>query len=170
MGSCSNGANFINGVYYFTAVAADYDGFPIVNQGTTPFDNGSYSVVETDGSNPPVVTLGSDGPFSLPGANLTGPSSGWIAGSTFQYGNRFTATCNAVGTANLALQFTANQGGHPTVGIDGYNYNGIGAYAPAAQVDGSILPLGGKTVVVSPRLPQYNVTVNCNASGNLSIQ
>jgi hypothetical protein len=165
-GSCSNGANFAGGTYYFTAVAADYDGFPIVNQGSTAFDNGSYSVVETDGKN--VVAIGSNGPFSLPGSWLTGPSSGWVAGSTFQYGNRFTATCNTIGTATLGLQFSPNVGGHPAVAIDGYNYNS--AYAPPSQLDGSILPLGGKTTVVAPRLPQYNVTVNCNASGNLSIQ
>jgi hypothetical protein len=101
---------------------------------------------------------------------LTGPSGGWVPGSTFQYGNGFIATCNKPGTALLGLQLTAGQGGAPTTPIDGYNYTGIDAYAPSTQTNGLILPLGGQLVVSSTRLPQYNVTVNCNALGNLTIE
>ena len=169
-GTCNSGENYSNGTYYFTAVAADFDGFPIVNQGI-PFDNGGYSVVETDGNG--IVTLGYNGPFTAPGNNLTGPSSGWVAGSTFQYGNRFTATCNKVGTASLGLQLASGQGAAALSPVDGYNYNGAlpvaTGYAQPSQTNGSILPLGSKTSVSSGRLPQYNVTVNCSASGTLTL-
>jgi hypothetical protein len=172
-GSCNNGQNFINGVYYLTAVAADYDGFPIVSQGSTAFDNGSYSVVETDGNG--IVTLGSNGPFSSPGSWLTGPSSSWVdsldPGATFQYGNRFTATCNKVGTASLALQLTAQiYGNAPLSPITGYNYNFINSYSPLAN--GAFLPLGSKTTAgpgTIPANPQYNVTVNCSAVATLPL-
>ena len=169
-GSCNNGQNFINGVYYLTAVAADYDGFPIVSQGSTAFDNGSYSVVETDGNG--IVTLGSNGPFSSPGSWLTGPSSSWVPGNTFQYGNRFTATCNKVGTASLALQLTAQAYGNtPLSPVTGYSYNYINSYSPLAN--GALLPLGSKTAAGGPggvpANPQFNVTVNCSAAATLPL-
>jgi hypothetical protein len=162
-GSCNNGQNFIGGTYYLSAVAADYDGFPIVSQGSTAFDNGSYSVVETDGNG--IVTLGSNGPFSTPGSWLTGPSSSWVPGNTFQYGNRFTATCNKVGTASLSLKLSTGQGGESLAPITGYNYTYINSYSDLT--DGALMPLGSKTAVTNP---QYNVTVNCTASANLPLQ
>lgn len=169
-GSCNNGQNFINGVYYLTAVAADYDGFPIVSQGSTAFDNGSYSVVETDGNG--IVNLGKSGPFSTPGNWLTGPSSSWVdnySTPTFEYGNRFTATCMKAGTASLALQLTAQTYGNASLSpITGYNYNFINSYSPLAN--GALLPLGSKTTVGSGLTPQFNVTVNCSAAATLPLQ
>jgi hypothetical protein len=167
-GSCNNGQNFIGGTYYLSAVAADYDGFPIVSQGSTAFDNGSYSVVETDGNS--IVQLGSNGPFSTPGSWLTGPSSSWVdsldPSGVFQYGNRFTATCLKVGTASLALQLSPGQGGSPLSPITGYNYTNLNSYSPLAN--GALMPLGSKTAPT--KNPQFNVTVNCSASANLPLQ
>jgi predicted small lipoprotein YifL len=190
-GQCSNYANFtpatggaFGGAYAFTAVAADYDGFPIVYQLTgspaTPasFDNGSYSVVETDAGS--VVTITQTGaPFSNPGNHLTGPSSGYVPGTNFVYGNAFTVSCNKVGTANLALQLTSGTGAAPTTPIDGYTYgpggnsgtgNGYTQSTGAnAITNGGILPVGSKTTVSAGRSPQVNVTINCTADGTLQL-
>lgn len=177
--TCSNYSNFTaatppatGGTYQFVATVADYDGFPIVYQtvSATPvtFDNGSYSVVESDAT--PIVTITQPGaPWTNPGNALTGPSGGFVPGIGFIYGNPFSVACTHTGVANLALKFTTGTGGHPTTAIDGYNYTNINGYAPSSQTDGSVLPLGSKTSVVSPRQPINNVQVQCNANGTLTV-
>ncbi len=96
--NCNNGANFANGAYAFTAVAATANGTPIAQQlsggAAMAFANGSYRVVEAASDGPPIVSI-AGGPWSTPGSIF---ASGAAA-----YGNRFFVQCVRVGVANLQL-------------------------------------------------------------------
>jgi hypothetical protein len=166
-GACLDYANFTpggigsGGSFALTAVAADYDGFPIVFQNSLPFDNGGFSVVNSSG----VVSVTTPyAPWSNPGNHITGPSGGWLPGSNFVYGQPFTVSCVNVGTATLSLKLSAAGGTFSTP----QGSPDAGKYPPDAQANG-VLPLGSKTVVVAPRQPITNVTVNCNAAGTITI-
>jgi hypothetical protein len=104
------------GSYQLTAVGADFDGFPIVNQ-SVPFDNGPFTVVESDTLG--ILTLTNAGPFSTPGNQLLGNSGGYYVSGTAPYGQSFNASCNKTGTATVAL--TTTQVG-PNVPLAGETY------------------------------------------------
>ena len=105
--NCNNYANFnpVTGQYTFTAIAADADGFPIVQQpnpygpGNVPFDNGSFTVVETTAT--PILTVTDAGPYGDPGTAITGPSGGYYVPGVFTYGQSFNVQCNSVGQGTV---------------------------------------------------------------------
>ncbi len=165
-GTCLNYANWNSGgnYYTFTAVAADFDGFPIVDQGI-PFDNGTFTVAESPSDSPNgIVSIWNAGAWGTPGSDITGPSGGWIEGvgitGPFAYGHAFYATCNKVGTANLQLSLVASTPNTPAGSPD------ASAYPPNAIVNG-LLPMGTKGATSTPRVT--NVTVTCTSSGTISI-
>jgi hypothetical protein len=179
-GTCSSYANFnaATSTYAFTAVAADYDGFPVAYQEVTPgnalpFDNGGFTVVESPSDSPAILQV-SASTWANPGNHITGPSGGWIPGSNFVYGQPFTVKCLGIGTGHISLQLNGNGGsfdtptGSPDVGTYDAVNNPNGKYPPAAVANG-ILPLGSKTSVASPRLPIVNVTVYCSSTGTISL-
>lgn len=175
-GTCNNYANFtpsssgFGGTYSFTALVADYNGFPVAYQqvdgGPLGFDNGGFSVVESASDAPPVVSITSGGPFADPGSHLTGPSGGWQGTeSDYHYGQPFSVTCVNVGTASLQLKLNGAGGTFNTP--DGSPADTT-IYPPSAVANGT-LPLGSKTVVSPGRLPITNVTVNCTSTGTISL-
>jgi hypothetical protein len=89
------------GGYTLTAIGADYDGFPIASQTNTGFDNGGFTVVETDGKN--VLGLANNGPFTAPGTQILGNSGGYWVPQKAYYGQPFNARCLKLGTATPAL-------------------------------------------------------------------
>lgn len=177
--TCNNYANFtpaappaFGGTYAFTAVAADYDGFPIPFQvvGGNPFsfDNGGFSVTETDGGS--IVSITSTGaPWVNPGNHLAGTVvgdwSGASAAGNVMYGQPFSVTCNKTGTATLALTLS-NPGNvflsQPTGTPDGTTAD----YAPTS-VDGSTLPRGNNGAGGPARV--NNVTINCTSTGTITV-
>jgi hypothetical protein len=161
---CANSFNTATGLYKLTAVAGDFDGFPIVGQGTTPFDNGSFSVVETTTPSH-ILTLTNNGPFTTPGTQLLGPSGSWYTNGSFAYGQPFNAKCNSLGTATLAL--VLNNSGTPTSPVTGQTYS-TGTNYP---VPGT-LAVGSKTTNSHGNLNAvYNLaTVSCDANMVLTIQ
>jgi hypothetical protein len=148
--NCANYANFDAnaGLYTFTAVAADADGYPIVApsaDGAAPaFANGAFKVVESASDNPPIVTI-TGGPWASPGSAF--------AAATGSYGNHFNVRCMHTGVAQLELRMV---GGAPTDPVSGYPYDPSTYPAPNA-----VLPAGAR----SPG----SVSVNCTASGSLVI-
>jgi hypothetical protein len=176
---CQHSFNTTTGLYTLTAVAADYEGMAIPYQtlSATPiaFDNGSYSVVETDasaGGAHPVLTLTNNGPFANPGNALSAePSGGFFVPGTFAYGNHFNVQCNVLGTATLGLAIT-QQG--PTSAVTGQSYT----YFPPNPESTSNYPGGPQTMLRGskyPGNPNYHsgnnpnaihdlVTVNCDAN------
>lgn len=167
-GKCNNYANFTpstdptypGGTYHLTAVAGDFNGFPIVYQAGLSFDNPSFSVTATD--TPAIVSV-SAGPWDNPGNHLTGPSGGWVAGSNFVYGQAFTATCLQPGTAHIALMLNANGGTFQSP--DGSP--DLGKYPPNAAAN-QTLPQGINNAQNAPRVTVANV--NCTATGTIPVQ
>jgi len=143
-----------NGFYSLIAYAADESGNTIYqqtdpgnNNSVVPFDNGPYAIVETDGNN--IVSLGGHlGPYGAPGNDdPNGP-----------YGEAFTAKCNSVGTATVAMQLLRS--GTSTGSVNGYTYSA--ANYPQA---GSILSVVGADEYFGNVL-----TMDCTASGSLIIE
>ncbi|MGR4064943.1 MAG: hypothetical protein ACLQPV_05800, partial [Vulcanimicrobiaceae bacterium] len=171
--NCNDYANFnpVTGLYTFTAVAADADGFPIVQQsnpygpGNVPFDNGSFTVVETTAT--PILTVTNAGPYGDPGSTITGPSGGYYVPGIFTYGQGFNVQCNSVGQATLGLQIAQSA---PTAPVTGFTYP-AGTY-PAAGV----LPAGDK-VAGNPNYHNGNnpnpvtniLSVSCQSNGTIVI-
>jgi hypothetical protein len=176
---CQGSFNTTTALYTLTAVAADYEGMAIpyqtFNANPVAFDNGSYSVVETDasaGGAHPVVTLTNNGPFSNPGNALSAePSGGFFVPGTFSYGQHFNVKCNVLGTATLGLA-DSQQG--PTTPVTGQSYT----YFPPNPESSSNYPGGPQTLPRGskwPGNPNYHggnnpnaihdlVTVNCDAN------
>ncbi|HZW52892.1 MAG TPA: hypothetical protein VFF00_02595 [Candidatus Elarobacter sp.] len=96
---CNGYANFSNGAFAFTAIAATSSGTPIAAQagsgGALGFANGAYRVAESASDSPAIVAV-SGGPWAAPGAVLSGPGG--------SYGNRFFVQCVRRGTASLELE------------------------------------------------------------------
>ncbi len=98
---CANYANFDTNaaLYTFTAVAADASGYPIATQlangAPVAFSNGAYTVIESPGDNPPIVSV-SGGPWSNPGTAFAAPAGA--------YGNQFNVRCMRTGIAQLQMQ------------------------------------------------------------------
>jgi hypothetical protein len=166
---CANSFNTATGLYTLTAVAADFNGFPIVGQGSTTFDNGSLAVVETTTPSH-LLTLSNNGPFTTPGTQLSGPSGSWYTAGTYSYGQPFNVKCNSLGTATLGLVLSGTGG--PTNPVTGQSYS-AGTNYPA----GGTLPAGSKY----PGNPSYHggvnpyavyslATVSCDANMVLTIQ
>ena len=103
---CNGYANFSNGAFAFTAIAATASGAPIVQQvangGVLGFSNGAYRVVESPGDGAAMISI-SGGPWAAPGSVLSD------AGGA--YGNRFFVTCLQRGTAHLQLQLVSGSAG-----------------------------------------------------------
>jgi hypothetical protein len=99
---CNHDANFANGAFAFTAIAATASGAPIAEQivgaSALAFPNGSYRVVESPADSPAMVAI-DGGPWSTPGSVL--------AGAGGSYGNRFFVRCVHRGTANLRLELVS---------------------------------------------------------------
>lgn len=173
------------GTYTLTAVGADFEGFPIPSQisngNPLPYDNGSFSVVETDasaGTANQILTLTSAGPFTTPGTQLNQPSGGYWVPGTYPYGQPFHAKCNVrSATATLGL-VTTRQG--PLNGVTGQSYTFYNPSNTAPSTgnypDAGYLATGTKT----GGNPDYHngsyqnsvtniVTVNCNANFALTI-
>jgi hypothetical protein len=176
---CQGSFDTNTGLYTLTAVAADYEGMAIpyqtLNASPVGFDNGSFSVVETDASANtahPVVTLSNNGPFTNPGNALSAePSGGFFVPGTFAYGQHFNVKCNVLGTATLGIA-DAQQG--PTSPVTGQSY----VYFPPNPESSSNYPGGPQTLPRGskwPGNPNYHggnnpnaihdlVTVNCDAN------
>lgn len=175
---CSASFNTTTGLYTLTAIGADYNGFPIVGQTVNnvavPFDNGGFSVVETDasaGTPQPVLTLTNNGPFLTPGTHISGPSGAWYVNGTFSYGQPFNVKCNVLGTATLGM--TNSQQG-PTSPLSGFSYiylNNLNANYPASGP----VPVGSKKpgdpyhAGVNPNAIYHLATVNCDANMQLTL-
>jgi hypothetical protein len=167
--NCANSFNTSTGLYTLTAVAADFDGFPIVGQGSATFDNGSFSVVETTTPNH-ILTLSNNGPFTTAGTQLLGPSGSWYTNGAFPYGQPFNAKCNSLGTATLAL--VLNGSGGPTNPVTGQsystgtNYPATGVLAEGSKNIGNPYDHGGHDTNGI-----YNLaSVSCDASMVLTVQ
>jgi hypothetical protein len=166
---CANSFNTSTGLYTLTAVAADFDGFPIVGQGSAAFDNGSFTVVETTTSSH-LLTLSNNGPFTTPGTQLLGPSGSWYTNGSFSYGQPFNAKCNSLGTATLGL--VLNGYGGPTDPVTGQaystgaNYPSSGTLAEGPKNIGNPSDHGGHDTNGI-----YNLaTVSCDVNMVLTIQ
>lgn len=167
LGHCLEYANWNSGgsYYTFTAVAADYNGFPIVDQGL-PYLNGTITVAESPNDSPNnIVTISGAGPWSTPGSAITGPSGGWVTGSDFAYGQPFYATCAKVGTAHLQLSLNASAPVHPEGSPDTDPLTKF----PTIALTGGLLPLGlNNATTPAPRVT--NVAVTCTSTGTIIIQ
>ncbi|HEY8313054.1 MAG TPA: hypothetical protein VIG51_02670 [Candidatus Baltobacteraceae bacterium] len=175
--NCNNYGNFDpnSGAYTFTAVAADYDGFPIVQQAISgsylPFDNGAYTVSESPADSPAILTLTGNGPFNEPGGDLTGPSGSWYVPGSFTYGHHFTVQCSGVGEGHVVMQLNGS-GGTPLVAIPGINYTNSGkdstSQYPAAN---ELLPTGSKTSNSHGNANAVTnvLNVECSATGQLTL-
>jgi hypothetical protein len=162
-GHCNGYENWNSGgsYYTFTAVPADYDGFPIVDQGLA-YVNGTVTVGESTGDSPNgIVVISSAGPWSTPGSYITGPSGGWVPGTTFAYGQPFYATCAQVGTAHLQLSLIPSAPVPPAGSPD------LTKYPPNATA-GGLLPLGVNQSGTAPRVT--NVAVTCTSTGTIIIE
>ena len=172
--NCNNYANFnpATGQYTFTAIAADADGFPIVQQpnpygpGNVPFDNGSFTVVETTAT--PILTVTNAGPYGDPGTAITGPSGGYYVPGVFTYGQSFNVQCNQVGQGTVGLETTQSA---PTTPITGFTY------APGTYPAAGVLATGDK-VAGNPNYHNGNnpnpvtniLSVNCQSNGTIVIE
>ena len=103
--NCNNYANFSNGTFSFTAVAANASGSPIAQQvsggSALGFANGSYRVTESPSDSPAMLSI-SGGPWATPGSVLSANGAA--------YGNRFYVQCIHTGTATLQLQLGDGSG------------------------------------------------------------
>jgi len=178
---CANGpvdstncaSSFDGTKYTLTAIGADFDGFPIINQSLS-FDNGGYTVIENDANG--IVALTNNGPFLSPGNALTGPSGGFYVFGSYVYGNQFNAKCNKVGSASLALTNSQKGPINPLAG-EAYSYFDPSAYTASSNYPSSgLLPVGSKT----GSNPDYHngsvqnavtnlMKVNCDASLVLTV-
>jgi len=177
--TCNNWQNFTTSgstyTYAFTAVAADYDGFPIpyqiVSGNPFGFDNGGFSVIEasTDTSYPVVSIAATGAPWTNPGNHLAGTVLGDWSGSSkagdVMYGEAFAVTCLHTGTANLELQLNGNGGtfaAQPTGSPD----NTAADYAPTSVANG-ILPRGNNGAGGPARV--NNISINCTSTGTITV-
>lgn len=179
----SDATNNTGGTYTLTAVAADFNGFPIADQGVA-LDNGAYSVYEVAPTG--VITIGVSGtdapPWSTPGNQLqNAPSGGFFVATKSNYGHAFTVRCNKLGTTQLRIK---NAQAGPIQPLTGQAYN---LFDPAnnfpAQVgDTPNYPDAGNVAVGDkiPGNPNYHngtnpnavynlATLSCDASQNLTI-
>jgi hypothetical protein len=167
------------GYYTLTAIGSDFEGFPIALQGTSTapigFDNGSFSVMETDGNG--ILSLGASGPYSNSGSALTGPSGGFYVATQATYGRPFTASCIKTGTATVGLVTTATD---PTVPLSGEtytifdpannfatsgNYPGAGTLADGSKTPGNPAYHGGS----NPNAVTTLTSINCDANLVLTV-
>ena len=180
--TCDNYANFtpatgssFGGTYAFTAVGADYDGFPVpyqtVNSSAFSFDNGGFSVIEnsTDTGFPVVTITQTGAPWTNPGNHLAGTVLGDWSGSSAAgdvlYGQAFSVTCAHTGTANVELQLNTAGGtfsAQPAGSVD----NTAADYAPTSVANG-ILPRGNNGAGGPARV--NNVTINCTSTGTITV-
>ena len=165
------------GVYTLTAIGADFESFPISSQGSTTFDNGGFTVVETDGNG--ILTLTQPGaPFTAPGTQLTGaPSGGYYVPALSTYGQSFEARCVKLGTATLSLQNAASGPNTPLVGETYTTYNpanqvptvgnypGAGTLATGNKIAGNPNYHSGQ----NPNAVTTLMSINCDANLNLTI-
>jgi len=149
------------GVYTLTAIGADYDGFPIASQPGISFDNGGFTVVETDTN--AVLRLTQNSPFTVPGTQLTGPSGGYYVAQTARYGQPFQARCLKTGSTVLALQNVATGPNDPLVGETYVTYDPSTGGTTGNYPGAGILRQGDKT----PGNPNYHNGSNPNAVTNL---
>ncbi len=171
------------GTYTLTAVAADFNSFPIADQ-SVALDNGAYSVYEVNPTG--IVTIGvSNGdapPWTTPGNQLqNAPSGGFFVATKANYGHPFTVHCNKLGTTQLRLKNT--QAG-PIQALNGQAYNlfdpsnnfppqtgetpnypGAGNLAVGDKVAGNPNYHNGS----NPNAVYNLTTVSCDASLNLTI-
>jgi hypothetical protein len=130
---CNHFANFADGAFAFTAIAATAAGAPIadqtVNGSALAFPNGSYRVVESSNDSPAIVSI-DGGPWSTPGTALTGSGG--------SYGNRFFVRCQHLGTASLRLELVSG-------------------------------PTSAALPFATAAFQTNNTTVNCSASGTVTI-
>lgn len=181
--TCNNYANFtpatppaFGGTSAFTAVAADYDGFPIpyqlVSSNPLAFDNGGFNVIENSSDTSyPVVSISPSSPsWTNPGNHLSGPVTGDWSGSSaagdVPYGQGFTVTCLHTGTANLELQLNSN-GGTYSAQPTGSPDNTAADYAPTS-VANAILPRGNNGAGGPARVNNV-ATVNCTSTGTITV-
>jgi hypothetical protein len=173
---CANSFNTTTALYTLTAVAADYNGFPIPNQTGVGFDNGStgFSVVATSGGSN--ITLSNNGPFTTPGTQLTaGPSGSWYVDGAFTYGQPFNVQCVHLGTATLGLTNPQQGPTSPLTGLT-YTYFPPNPQSSSNYPGSGALPTGSKThtgthpVVGTDHNAVTNLaTVNCDASLQLTL-
>ena len=180
--NCANSFNTTTGKYTLTAVAADFNGFPIPNQvvGGNPltFDNGTFTVVET-GTSTGVISLSNNGPFNNPGSQLTAqPSGGFFVPGTFSYGQPFNIVCNKLGTATVGIHNNQQGPGANALTGETYtyfdpannfptsgNYPGAGTVARGSKWVANPAYHGGS----NPNAVHDILTVNCDASLVLTI-
>jgi hypothetical protein len=149
--ACDGGAGTpdASGLYHITAYASDEAGDAIYQQtdssdNLVPFDNGSYSIVETDGQG--IVTLGG----LAASYNVPGNAGG-------QYGQAFTVACNKAGMATIAMELVATD---PSQGdVTGFTYTS--ANYPAA---GSVL-----STIGADEYEGNTLGVNCSTSGSANV-
>jgi len=176
--TCKNYANLNNGTYTFTAVAADYAGYPIfneiVNRQPLRFDNGAFSVTESDGKG--IVSIAQPaGGFASPGSTLNNAAGGGAPVTGLTYGNAFTVRCARPGTTLLSLQLGPN-GGRPATPVTGYNY-GPGSF-PISRSDGTTgtatvshkYPTTNSEILPVGTRPLSDISVNCSVSLTLTVQ
>jgi hypothetical protein len=171
------------GTYTLTAVASDFNSFPIADQGIT-FDNGSYTVYEKNPTG--VVTIGVSGgdapPWTTPGTQLQNANSGgFFVATKSNYGHPFTVHCNKLGSTQLGIK-TLQSG--PTTPLAGQAYNLFdpsnnfptqtgetpnypdkGNVATGDKVPGNLNYHGGS----NPNAVYNLATVSCDAALNLTI-
>ncbi len=174
--ACANSFNTTTALYTLTAVAADYNGFPIPNQTGVGFDNGStgFSVVATSGGSN--IALTNNGPFTTPGTQLTaGPSGSWYVDGSFTYGQPFNVQCVHLGTATLGLTNPQQGPTNPLTGLT-YTYFPPNPQSSSNYPGSGALPTGSKThtgthagVGTDHNAVTNLATVNCDASLQLTL-
>jgi len=103
---CANYANFDTNaaLYTFTAVAADASGYPIATQlangAPVAFSNGAYTVIESPGDNPPIVSV-SGGPWSNPGTAFAALVGGAVLPAGAHSPGSVSVNCTASGSLTI---------------------------------------------------------------------
>ena len=171
------------GTYTLTAVAADFNSFPIADQGIS-FDNGSYQVYEKNPTG--IVTLGTanadPAPWTTPGNQLQNANSGgFFVATKSNYGHPFTVHCDKLGTTQLGIKTTQSgattplngqtynlfdpANNFPTQTGENPNYPDKGNVATGDKVPGNLNYHGGS----NPNAVYNLATVSCDANMNLTI-
>ncbi|HEV2740821.1 MAG TPA: hypothetical protein VGU66_19855 [Candidatus Elarobacter sp.] len=171
------------GKYTLTAVAADFNSFPIADQGIA-LDNGAYSVYEKNPTG--IVTIGVSGgdapPWTTPGNQLqNAPSGGFFVATKSNYGHPFTVHCNKLGTTQLGIKNAQSGPIQPLAG-QAYNLFDPSNNFPPQTGETPNYPDQGNDATgdKTPGNPNYHngqnpnavynlVTVSCDASLNLTI-
>jgi hypothetical protein len=150
--ACDGGPGvYSNGAYDITVFVADESGTAVPYQvdasgNPVPFDNGSYQIVETDGSKIVTITQPASS-YSTPGQALHS-----------LYGEDITISCNQVGTTTVAAELVP--GGPSSGSVAGFTYT-----AQNYPVAGSVLGSVGADQYFGNTL-----AVNCTSTGGLTVQ